>query len=132
MDARGRVLVVEDDEDSRELLVRALQGADIKVSSATDGVEGLERMAEETPALIFLDLMMPRMDGFTFLRHIRETPQWKSVPVVVLTAMALTRAQREELQSLGSELLRKGTHGLDEILLAVRKLTQPPVVTGGT
>ena len=58
---------------------------------AADGRAGLDRLAEETPGLILLDLMMPEMDGFEFVHELRRTQAWQSIPVVVVTTVRISR-----------------------------------------
>ena len=63
-----------------------LEKEDWRVREAQNGRVALDRMREETPALILLDLMMPVMDGFEFLAEMRKVEAWKSIPVTVVTA----------------------------------------------
>jgi two-component system KDP operon response regulator KdpE len=79
----ANILVVDDDHRMRRLLAVTLEQAGFRVSAVADGVAALEHVAAKPPDLVLLDVMMPRMDGFTCLRHLRAT---STVPVVVLTA----------------------------------------------
>lgn len=81
------VLVVDDDEHTRNLLKDLCETAGYTVRLAGDGVEGLKLIEESTPDLVLLDLMMPRKDGFQVLRALREQPQHKELAVIILTAM---------------------------------------------
>ncbi len=81
------VLVVDDDEHTRNLLKDLCETAGYTVRLAGDGVEGLKLIEESTPDLVLLDLMMPRKDGFQVLRALREQPQYKELAVIILTAM---------------------------------------------
>ena len=77
------------------------------------------------PAIILLDLMMPEMDGFEFLERMRANAKWNDVPVVVVTAMELTSADRDMLQNLTRKIIAKGaTTGID-IRDAVRDVLKP-------
>jgi DNA-binding response OmpR family regulator len=82
-DGRATVLVVDDDQRMRRLLRLNLEKAGYRVSTAEDGPSGLEQAELEPPDLIMLDVMMPEMDGFTFLRRLRE---FSSVPIIMLSA----------------------------------------------
>lgn len=84
---RASVLVVEDDEALRESLACSLHRAGYDVSAGADGSSGLDRVVLTAPDAVLLDLRMPRMHGYEFLRHLRASP-WSSVPVVVLTGDA--------------------------------------------
>ena len=85
MDAR--ILLVEDDPSIREVTAIGLAGAGFTVTSAADGVAGLERFRTEPYDLVLLDIMLPRIDGLEVCRQIRQT---STVPVVMLTARADT------------------------------------------
>ncbi len=81
-------MLVEDDDDLREALAEVLATADLEVIEAHDGQHALEllRHATRPPAVILLDLMMPVMDGETFLEHRAADAELRRIPVVVLTA----------------------------------------------
>jgi CheY-like chemotaxis protein len=82
-----RVLVVEDDQASREMLSDLLAGEGFEVRQAADGFEAAEAMkSEDKPDLILLDTWMPGMDGRAFLDWLRVQPKLDDIPVVVLTA----------------------------------------------
>jgi diguanylate cyclase (GGDEF)-like protein len=81
------VLVVDDDEHTRNLLRDLCEGAGYRTSLAENGQLALEALAKEVPDLVLLDLMMPFKDGFAVLKIIRESAAWKELPVIILTAM---------------------------------------------
>jgi PAS domain S-box-containing protein len=85
--ARPTLLVVEDNPDMREHVTRHLRD-DYDVVTARDGVEALSRMRELRPAIVLADVMMPRMDGLTLVREIRDDPALRDLPVVLLSARA--------------------------------------------
>ena len=74
------VLVVEDDVETQEVTRRLLEKAGIQVMVAENGRVALERLAENQPELILLDLMMPEMDGFQFIDHVRQHEAWHAIP----------------------------------------------------
>lgn len=84
--SRPRVLVVEDDEALREGLVDLLGGSGYEVVSATQGEEALERLREFRPEVVLLDLVMPVMDGLSFLAEKNRRPALAGIPVVAMTA----------------------------------------------
>ena len=95
MTGRPAILLVEDDRDEVSVALRALEqaGLDAPVAVARDGVEALEALGLEAdpehptpPKVVFLDLKMPRVDGWEVLRRIRENPHTADVPVVVLSS----------------------------------------------
>jgi PAS domain S-box-containing protein len=114
------VLVVEDDPSTRELIRRTLEGQDLRVVEAENGRMALDRMKEETPALIVLDLMMPVMDGFEFLQQLRRSEAWREVPVVVLTAKDLSQEEREILAAGAARVFAKDDARVDMSMDQVR------------
>lgn len=85
--SRKRILVIEDDADVREALSDGLQAAGLDVALARDGLDGLERLrGGPCPAVILLDLRMPRLGGEDFLRSMRADARFEHVPVITMTA----------------------------------------------
>jgi signal transduction histidine kinase/DNA-binding response OmpR family regulator len=116
------ILVVEDDANARSLMTRILHGDGWLVNEAENGRTALDAMAKCLPALVLLDLMMPEMDGFTFLRELRKQVEWRSVPVVIVTAKELTPQERNLLNGGVHMILQKGSYNRDQLLDEVRKL----------
>ncbi len=116
------VLVVEDDDSSREMMRSMLQREGWAVTQATNGREGLECVARERPHVILLDLMMPEMDGFEFLVELHRNPPWRDIPVVVITAKELTADERARLNGSVEKVLLKGAFSREELLSQVREL----------
>lgn len=99
----GRILVVEDDRDIRETIVDALEGEVYDVISAFDGVDALERLRseEQSPSLILLDLMMPRMNGIELWEEIARVETWARIPIVVVSADAQGRTHAATMGAAG-------------------------------
>jgi CheY-like chemotaxis protein len=116
------ILVVEDDSATRQLLSRELTRAGRRVVEAANGRLALEAVARERPAMVLLDLMMPEMDGFEFLDAFRRDPSGADIPVVVVTAMTLTEADRRRLNGGVARVVEKGRFGQDTLLAEVRAL----------
>ena len=116
------VLVVEDDVSTRELMRRLLIGEGWRVNVAANGREALARVKMETPNLILLDLMMPEMDGFEFLVEFRKTPEFVSIPVIVITGADLNSADRQRLYGGVQHIVQKATSSQDEFLRQLRTL----------
>jgi CheY-like chemotaxis protein/anti-sigma regulatory factor (Ser/Thr protein kinase) len=121
-DGGAPVLVVEDDEPTRTLLRRALQKVGRKVMEAENGRIALNRIADQRPSLILLDLMMPDMDGFEFLDALREDHDRRGIPVIVITAKTLTEEDRQRLNGGVQSVVQKRTLDQDELLAQVRAL----------
>ncbi len=118
----GPLLLVEDDLPTREMIQRTLEKEGFVVRTAENGRVALERVAQEIPALVLLDLMMPEMDGFEFLRELRGRGEWREIPVVVLTAKELTPGDREALFEKVEKILQKGEVGREELLREIRSV----------
>ena len=116
------VLLVEDDADVRDLLRRMLEKEGWTITVANNGRVGLERITENQPELIMLDLMMPEMDGFEFLLELHKNEAWHHIPVVVLTAKDLTEEDRCRLNGTVEHVLEKGAFSREELLRNVRNL----------
>jgi PAS domain S-box-containing protein len=105
--ANPRVLVVDDEEDSRRLILSHLEGETVEVHTAANGREALAALESHGPSLVLLDLMMPEMDGLAFLETVRRDPRYKLLPVVVITAKELSPAEVERLRSQTFRILTK-------------------------
>jgi PAS domain S-box-containing protein len=110
-----RILVIDDDPNVPDLVRQLLDSEHCTVDWVADGAAGLERIAQARPSVILLDLLMPRMDGLTFLDAIQADPVARTIPVVVLTAAALDSAERETLRERVLGLIDK--QGLDRASL---------------
>jgi CheY-like chemotaxis protein/anti-sigma regulatory factor (Ser/Thr protein kinase) len=115
------VLLVEDDFATRELTRAILQKEGWKVIEAENGRVGLERMEQVRPRLILLDLMMPEMDGFEFVSRVREKPEWRSIPIVVLTACDLNTEDRRRLNGYVELIIQKSLDTRDALLRQLRE-----------
>lgn len=89
---RGEVLLIEDDEEIRTALVDALISEGYQVIAARNGEEGLEALESgEDISLVLLDLMMPVMNGYEFIDHVRSRENFRELPVIVVSANAERR-----------------------------------------
>lgn len=83
-----RILVVDDERHIVRLVQVNLERAGYEVLTAYDGVEALEKVKTESPDMVVLDVMMPRMDGFEVLKNLQADPRYQNIPVIMLTAKA--------------------------------------------
>ncbi|WP_165359680.1 response regulator [Lichenibacterium minor] len=132
----GTALVIDDDPDTRDRLRSFLDKDGWTVVEAEDGQDGLARVDAGRPDVILLDLTMPVMDGFAFLQHLRARPDCEGVPVVVLTALDLTREDRRRLAG-ANQILHKGDVSLRAVAERLHRLAaqapsthEPPTVSG--
>lgn len=103
----GRVLIVDDDADARDMLAAALRGAGYDTFVAGDGVEALERIADLAPDLVLMDAMMPRMDGFAACRLIKARPDFAERPVIFMTGLSETEHVVEGFRAGGVDYVAK-------------------------
>lgn len=83
---QGKILLVDDDQDFVQLLEFDLKKRGYQVITAFNGEEGLERVRTEKPELIVLDIKMPKVDGYTFVRRLKKDANTKDIPLIVLTS----------------------------------------------
>ena len=121
MEAKTRILVVEDNPLNRELAVDVLEAAGYTVLQAEDGVGILERVKQEQPHLILLDLQLPGVDGFTIARQLAADPATQGIPVLATTAYTLPGDQERALEAGCTGYLPKplDTKGLVQIIPSV-------------
>jgi two-component system, OmpR family, alkaline phosphatase synthesis response regulator PhoP len=84
---QSTVLIVDDNEQNRELLQAFMESLPVKLVTAADGVEALEKVAEHKPDLILLDIMMPRMSGFQVCKKVKGDPKTRDIQVLMVTAL---------------------------------------------
>lgn len=87
MSDKQLILVVDDDTDLVEMVSMKLENANFRVAKAYDGVEAMDRIKEERPALVILDVMMPRKDGYTLCNELKTNDSYKDICVILLTAV---------------------------------------------
>ena len=115
------VLVVEDDPTTRELMRMSLEKDQFNVVAAANGADGLRKLATLRPAVILLDLMMPEMDGFQFTREVRANPEWKDIPIVIMTVKDINAEDRALLDGQVSSILQKGACNREELLSEISR-----------
>jgi len=84
------ILVVEDQEDNRQILRDLLASADYEMLEAENGQQALDAVAKQRPDLILMDIQLPVMDGYEATRRIKSNPDWKAIPIIVVTSYALS------------------------------------------
>jgi signal transduction histidine kinase/DNA-binding response OmpR family regulator/tetratricopeptide (TPR) repeat protein len=121
------ILVVDDDQSTRERLRHILEADGWIVQEAANGREALDYIKEEPPGVILLDLMMPEVDGFEVVGELRKHDEWRSIPVVVLTAKDITAEERQRLNGRVEKVIQKtgdraATAVGEDVLAEVRRL----------
>jgi threonine synthase len=123
LDVRLRkVVVVDDDPNAIRLIRRILQArGGFDISEISESTKAVEFIREQKPDLVVMDLMMPDLDGFGLLEHLKKDPDLANIPVVVVTAKELVPEERRRLNGMIRRLLQKGTFLDDELLSEINK-----------
>jgi CheY-like chemotaxis protein len=117
-----QALVVDDLPENRELLRRALEGDGWMVEEAVNGREALDHVEKRRPDVILLDLMMPEMDGITFVERLRASERNRSIPVLVVTAKEITPVDRQRLSGGVQAIMQSGSMDVSELVSQTRAL----------
>ena len=94
-----KILYVEDNEDNVYMLSRRLKRKGFDIVVAVDGEQGVEMASTEKPDLILMDLSLPKMDGWTATKHIKNNDELKSIPIIALSAHAMEEHKQRALDS---------------------------------
>ena len=119
--AKPRILVVEDDPDLRRILKLQLDSRGFEVTEAENGAEGFRSIQADIPECVILDLMMPVMDGFGFLKRVRSITDTKDVPILILTASEDERNRVRGFQYQADAYMSK-PYDLEKLSTEVDKL----------
>jgi len=126
----GSILVVEDMSQIRGLLEVTLRFEGYPVTSASNGEEAMKLIAEQVPAVIITDILMPRMDGFALVYNLRKNPATRNIPVVFLSATYVTKEDKEFALSLGAVRFLEKPIDTAEFLLTIGEVIAqgPPTI----
>ncbi len=102
MDKIRKILVIDDDQETRDMYADILREAGFQVAEAQDGLEGLDSATRETPDAIFTGIIMPRMDGFTMMEALKKNVATSSIPVIVSSHMG-REEDRQKAVALGAK-----------------------------
>jgi CheY-like chemotaxis protein len=111
----GRVLIVDDNQDTRDMLARVVTSCRHEVETAGDGEEAIAAATERPPGLVVLDLMMPGINGFDVLRSLRADPRTRVVPVVVYSALSDSEFVEQALSLGANDYWVKGSFDVSQL-----------------
>ena len=117
----ARILVVDDEEANRKLLREILEPQGYVLQEAADGEEALASLAESAPDLVLLDLVMPRRDGYSVCREIKNDPRTRLVPVIILTTLDQMQDKLKAVELGADDFLNKPFHTI-ELTTRIRSL----------
>lgn len=118
------ILLVEDDEFLAELYATKLSLEGFRILLATDGQKGLKLIQEKKPALVLLDILLPKMDGFEVLEALKGNPSTRSVPVILLTNLSQKSDVRRGLELGADDYLIKAHFMPSEVVAKIKKLIE--------
>ncbi len=118
-DAIKSVLIVDDETDARNIIRRFIKKSGWDVLEAKNGREALAILADQSPSIILLDLMMPEMDGFAVIRELQKQEKWAQIPVVILTAKELTPEERNFLINSSKVVLQKNSYSREQLVITM-------------
>jgi signal transduction histidine kinase/DNA-binding response OmpR family regulator len=123
-------LLIDDDPVVRGTVSSTLSAAGWEVVESENGRQALEQLASARPSLILLDLMMPVMDGFDFLVELHANPEWREIPVIVLTSKDLTAEDRRALSGRVEQIVEKDAWSHEQLVGLVHKLATSSAAGG--
>jgi len=97
-----KILIVDDNQDSRELAVKVLKNVGYQMIEAADGEDALEKAVAENPDLILMDISIPKIDGYEVTRRLKSQVSFKNTPIIALTAHAM-KGDKEKAMESGCE-----------------------------
>ena len=124
---KHKILLVEDEQDMLRAIQMRLEANDFEVVAAVDGREGLDKARVQHPNLIILDVMLPKIDGFTLCRMLKFDEEFRKVPVIMLTA----RIQQNDIErgkEMGADAYMTKPFKSNELLSKIKELLFPPPV----
>ncbi|MEJ1932078.1 CHASE2 domain-containing protein [Nostoc sp. NIES-2111] len=116
-----QILIVDDDDNHRAILIRLLQEVGCRTLEANDGEQGLEMAIAHHPDMILLDLAMPNMDGFEFIVHLQKQPQTDTIPIIVSSANVFEENRQRSIQAGATAFVPKPLHR-DELLNSIHSV----------
>ena len=117
----NRVLIVEDEEFLLRAVKDNLESEGYAVTTAADGEEAMERIRKERPDLILLDLLMPKRDGFYVLEEVKKNPEWKLIPIIVLSNLGGDVEIKKALDMGADDYFVKSQHPIEEVIAKVKE-----------
>ncbi len=120
--AKKRILVVEDMPESLMILRIRLEAYGYEVVSATDGEEGLKKARDLRPDLILLDVMLPKMDGFTVSRLLKFDEEFEDIPIIMLTARGQEK-DKDIGKNVGADMYFVKPYDHAKLVAAIEQLT---------
>jgi len=102
-----KILIIEDEPDQILMLGTRLNAVGYKIVSASDGEKGLKMVSTESPDLILLDIILPKMDGYKVCKSVKENPDIAKIPIIMITAAGVKDLEEKCMAAGADALIRK-------------------------
>jgi len=116
-----KILIVEDEQTLVKALTSKLENEGFEAEGAINGEEGMKLAKSKKPDLILLDVIMPRMDGMTMLKKLKEDEETKNIPVIMLTNLSDDKRVAESIESGAHDYLIKADWKIEDVVVKVKK-----------
>ena len=116
-----KILFIEDEPDQITLIRARIEASGYDFDSAMDGIEGLKKVEETKPDIVLLDLILPKLNGFEVCRKMKQNPETKGIPVIVLTAIGIKDAE-ERCRGCGADSFFKKPYDSKALMEEIKKL----------
>lgn len=120
--ANGEILVIDDDDDSADLIKRSVEQMGFSARRASDGLQGIQMASEMLPAGIVLDLLMPGLDGFGVIERLSTDKALAGVPLIIVSGCEISLGQHRKLEAAGHRFFTKGSSSPREIVQSLREM----------
>lgn len=119
-----KIMTVEDNKDTREVIKLILEKEGYKVTEASSGKECIEKLKKETPDLILMDIMMPGMSGWDTVTEIKKNKKWDKIKICFLSVVEISEERRKALKSSGIQGYMMKPFNKEDLITEVKKLTK--------
>ena len=117
----AKVLIIEDDKFLSKIYQTKLNKEGVEADFALNGEDGLKKIREQSPSVILLDLIMPKMDGFTVLEKMQQDPSMKKIPVLILTNLGQEEDKERGLKLGAKDFIVKSDTSIQEVVEKIKK-----------
>ena len=117
----SHILIVEDEEFLTQALKDNLKSEGYIFDTAANGEEAMDRIRKQRPDIILLDLLMPKKDGFYVLEEVKKSPEWKLIPVIVLSNLGGDAEIKRALDMSADDYLVKSQHPIEEVVDIIKE-----------
>lgn len=115
-----KILIIDDDEITQYMFNGYLANTNFIITEATNGIEGLQKALDEKPDVIFLDFVMPQMNGFEILKKLKENPVTEHIPVIILSSKILSQEEKADIKQHIVAILTKEAQSREAAVMKIK------------